>query len=185
MPVTKSDAIAAVKALNGSVEAIVRNTQYHDKSHWSKHNATAALADKPECGYYWKKLSRDKWTRPTDGDVTYEKPTPKKLKSYKKTTETSYLEVNVNDCWILVCHAFGEASKGNVELKEGNTVTRFILAAPFPGGYGGETVRRGSASESCAYIVVVIETGGGATNAQLVTHFPAAQSYIDEKTDLV
>ncbi|MDT4289896.1 hypothetical protein RO575_10045 [Methylomonas sp. MO1] len=186
MPVSKSDAIAAAKALNGSVNAVANNAKFHDKSHWSKQNAIAALNHKPVCGYYWRKEVKEKWTRKTDNDVLYVRPTPKKLKQYEMTIETSYHPVDINDCWKLLSHALGEASKGSGEFREGGTATRFVVAITFPDGYGGQTLYgNGGAATACNYIAVAIESGGGAANAQIVTHFPSSQSYIDGKTKLV
>lgn len=185
MAVKLLDAIAAAKALHGSVKQLVKNVQLHDTSHWSKEKAQAEIAGgKPVCGYYWKKLVRDKWTRSTDGDVRYEKPTQKRLKKYNKTTETSYLPINANGCWILVSHALKCAKNDEDTLfVEGNTATRFVIGTPFPADYGGETLRDDDNNEACTRVAVVIATGGN-VNTQLVTHFPVAGSFFNNKTVL-
>ncbi|NOV32189.1 hypothetical protein [Methylomonas sp. ZR1] len=186
MPVSKSDAIAAAKALNGSVNAVVNNAKYHDKSHWSKQNAIAALNYKPVCGYYWRKEVKEKWTKKGDqSDSTYEKPTPKKLKLYTQAKEISFHAVGINDCWRLLSHALGQASISNGEFREGDAGTRVVVATEFPEGYGGWTLYNDERGDTpCDYIAVVIETGGGAANAQIVTHFPASKNYIDGKAVL-
>lgn len=63
-----------------------------------------------------------------------------------------------------------------------NPDNSFLRVVAMPDGYAGTSVVNGQADEHCPYLVVVI--GASPTATSLITHYPAAQSWLDNQTAL-
>lgn len=184
MAVSLAKAKASALALYGSVDQVINNATLHDNNHWSKEKAVAAVAGgKHQCGYYWHSSTKQIWTHKTTNAVVETRPGGKgKAKKYTMSYSTAYRAINVNDCWNILSHALKNSNGDGVLFVRGNTETRFVVGTSFPANFGGETIKNVGGPEACTYVAIAIET---APNAAIVTHFPAADSYFANKTDLV
>jgi hypothetical protein len=176
----KQDAIAACRALKDEIkETTCKNAQFHDQSHWSEGNARNALANKTECGYYYK-LHKYYYRESTKQTYKMEGLSPKIKKTCKLITEK--LPIGVNDSFILIQHALMAGRDGKAIYKATDRNDRCLIIVELPKEYGATTLKRNDNDVQCTHYVLVVTYG--AINSSLVTHFPCDQNYISRFNDL-
>jgi len=163
---------------------IAGNSTFHDKSHWSRPNAKAALLTKSRCGYYYTLKRTAQYTHKSTGETaSHLSPRQKKKKVWQKQWISQPMPVDVNDCARICVAAFNDHQNATYKKSDTHPNSRFLYFVDLPDGYHGKTAYQDNRADTdCTKVVIVITLG---TNHQLATHFPCDDAYMNGMTDLV
>ncbi len=184
MPITLQDAKATLNAFSGGemFSLLKGNNTFHDQSHFSEHNARAALNNKPTCGYYYKTSSTGAWQSIADPTVEKDRLGKKDKKSqWKRVTYEQRHPVTVDDCLSIVTTALGKKSTASYKQHPEKPDSRFLYFAELTDPYKAATAHRRGEDTQADLVCLVFNKGG---SWQLTTHFPCDSAYRDGFSNL-
>lgn len=181
----KKDAVAAVNALTGKgsvfFDSIKKNLNIHDLSHLNHAAASAALAQKPICGYYFKTVTTTSWVHKLGVEASRDKKPAKNPKNWEERVTVTRSAISSEEMATICIAALTSGSKS---YRADTEPTCFRMLSDFPGTYGGETLRRAGGPSNCVKVLVVIRCPQGG-NPQIVTHYPVDQDFVNQTAELV
>lgn len=196
MSISLAAAKAAIDGITSSgsnlFKVVQGNVTMHDKSHWSKQQAQAAIAGgKPLCGYYYKIGSDLMFKNKETGDIAdpsdvsgaqRKKSAPSGGgKLWQQVKVPAELPITLEDATNIVVAALNK--KSTAVYKEntppGQKISYFV---DLPEGFGATTLYQNGAPQAAEKVLLVVNCGG--TNPQLITHFPCHHSRMTNFPDL-
>ncbi len=195
MPISLAEAQAAIESISSSGSNLFRlvqgNVTMHDKSHWSKQLAQAAIAGgKPLCGYYYKigndlmYKNRETGSLLDPSDVSgaqRKKSAPGGGKLWQQLKVPTELPITLEDATNIVVAALN--MKSTAAYKENTpSFQKISYFVDLPEGFGATTLYQNGAPQAADKVLLVVNCSG--TNPQLVTHFPCHQSHMTNFANL-
>ena len=203
MAISKANAQAAVTTLRdatpASLFATVKANPHAFEKHFTKSKARAAAGDYAQ-GYFkrsrsvevtskegFNQLSANKQTlvKKTIG-AKANKDVSLKLGQYNKRVPGGLVLTRTEPVDVSAILDVMHGVLANCQLRQATADpdTRFLAVAPVPDGFVGRSIDAdGEKSYDCDYAVVVVNAGAG--NPQVVTVFPTAAGYLNNKPLLV